>query len=224
QEASGYGSQFSIRVSDSVAGGARELTDLVLPVPGRYNIQNALAAFAVAAEVGVPDDKIREALASFGGVKRRFTFTGTWNGVDFFDDYAHHPVEISAVLDAARRTTSGRVIAIVQPHRYSRLHDLFDDFCSCFSAADAVLVAPVFAAGEELIPGADHRALVEGIRRNGKNDAIAVESPADLGPILARFAQPGDVVLGLGAGTVTEWSHALPHELNAMRQVVGGAG
>ncbi len=219
----GAGSRFSIAVRGEVSGGERLVEDLFLPLPGHYNMLNAMAAFAVAAEAGMTDDQIREGLASFGGVKRRYTFTGTWNGVNFYDDYAHHPVEIAAVLAAAKRSTTGRVIAIVQPHRYSRLASLFDEFCQCFGDADAILVAPVYAAGETPINGRDHRALVEGIRRAGKADAIAVDSEADLMPILARFAQPGDTVLGLGAGNVTEWSHALPNDLAEFRQVVSGA-
>ncbi|MBI1384282.1 MAG: UDP-N-acetylmuramate--L-alanine ligase [Rhizobiales bacterium] len=215
--------RFDAELSDRTTGGARRLGDLMIPVPGRHNVLNALAAIAVASEVGIPDARIREGLASFGGVKRRFTPTGTWNGVSFYDDYAHHPVEIAAVLSAARRATSGRVIAIMQPHRFSRLNDLFEEFCGCFGDADAVLVAPVYAAGEEPIPGRDHRTLAHAIKARGGCDAIAVESERELAPILVRYAKPGDLVIGIGAGTVTDWSHGLPTELAAMRRAAGGA-
>lgn len=222
-EAKGAGMVFSVATSPKVTGGQRLIEGLHLPVPGHYNMLNALAAFAVCSEVGIEDETIRSGLSSFGGVKRRFTPTGEWNGVAFYDDYAHHPVEISAVLGAARKVTQGRLIAIAQPHRYSRLHDLFDDFAGCFAEADAVLVAPVYAAGEAPIEGATHQTLADAIRAKGGTDAIAVESEHELAPILSRFARPGDLVIGLGAGTITEWSHALPTQLAEMRRVAGGA-
>ncbi|MEL7240621.1 MAG: Mur ligase family protein, partial [Planctomycetota bacterium] len=146
--AEGRTTRFDVLCGPRVKGGQRRIEGLTLPIPGYYNMLNALAAATVGAEVGLPDDKIVHGLASFGGVKRRFTFTGSWNGADFFDDYAHHPVEIAAVLNAARHAARGRVIAIMQPHRFTRLRDLFDEFAASFGDADAVLVAPVYAAGE----------------------------------------------------------------------------
>ncbi|MEE9590348.1 MAG: UDP-N-acetylmuramate--L-alanine ligase [Hyphomicrobiaceae bacterium] len=219
----GANTRFSAALTDRVAGGDRLLTDLILPSPGHYNALNALAAIAVAAEIGIGDDIVRQGLQSFGGVKRRFTPTGTWNDVNFYDDYAHHPVEIEAVLRAARNVATGRVIAIVQPHRYSRLRDLFDEFCSSFKDADAVIVAPVYAAGEEPIDGIDHYALTKGIKENGKLEVVAIKSELELTPLVARFCRPGDLVIGLGAGTITEWSHSLPNELNDVRLQAEGA-
>ena len=224
----GAKTRFSVEVSARSSGGARMLNDLVIPIPGQYNVLNALAAAGVAMEVGIADDVIAQGLASFGGVKRRFTPTGVWNGVSFYDDYAHHPVEIAATLAAARRSSEGRVIAIMQPHRFSRLSDLFDEFASCFGDADAVLIAPVYAAGEDPIEGVDHRALTNAVREAGNADAIAIDDEAELAPILLRYARPGDLVIGLGAGTVTEWSHALPHQMEeaanaAEARAAGGA-
>src|SRR3712207_253416 len=149
--------RFRVMIRDRRPGFRLELEDLVLPMPGAHNALNATAAIAVAHELGVAPEAIRRALAGFGGVKRRFTRTGEWNGVTVFDDYGHHPVEIAAVLKAARASTDGQVIAVVQPHRYTRLSSLFDQFCTCFNDADAVIVAPVYAAGEAPVPRADRR-------------------------------------------------------------------
>jgi len=216
--ADGCASIFNVICGPRVTGGQRVIENLKLPLPGHYNILNAMAAVAVSAEVGISDNQIRDGLASFGGVKRRFTYTGSWNGADFYDDYAHHPVEIEAVLKAARQTTRGRVIAIMQPHRFSRLHDMFDDFADAFGDADAVLVAPVYAAGEEPIPGCDHRALADRIRERGGAGAIAVEVQQEVAPVLSQIVQPGDLVIGLGAGSITEWSHALPGQLATVQK------
>ncbi|OYW32262.1 MAG: UDP-N-acetylmuramate--L-alanine ligase [Rhizobiales bacterium 12-66-7] len=172
-----------------------------LPMPGRHNALNATAAIAV---------------AQFGGVKRRFTRTGDWNGVAIFDDYGHHPVEIAAVLRAARAASEGQVIAVVQPHRYSRLASLFDDFSTCFNDADHVIVAPVYAAGESPIPGADRDHLVQGLRAHGHRSVTALEAPEALAGIVRGFAKPGDYVICLGAGTITQWAYALPGELEAL--------
>lgn len=215
---SGQNSTFDIVCGPRMKGGQRMIENVTLPSPGHYNILNALAAVAVCAEVGITDDQIREGMATFGGVKRRFTYTGSWNGADFFDDYAHHPVEISAVLKAARSAAKGRVIAIMQPHRYSRLKDFFDDFASSFGDADAVLIAPVYAAGEEPIEGFDHRTLANRIREKGGAGAIAIEVEQEVAPVLSQIVQPGDLVIGLGAGSITEWSHALPHQLASVRK------
>ena len=156
---------------------------------------------------------MRKALAGFGGVKRRFTRTGTWNGAAIFDDYGHHPVEIKAVLKAARASTDGKVIAIVQPHRYTRLASLFDDFCTCFNDADSVIVAPVYAAGEAPIEGFDRDGLVAGLKSRGHRDAQALEKPEDLAGLVAGLAGDGDYVVCLGAGTITQWAYTLPGEL-----------
>jgi UDP-N-acetylmuramate--alanine ligase len=195
-----------------VEGGARALVDLTLAVPGHYNALNAMAAIAVATEAGIDDATIREALASFHGVKRRFTRTGVWNGVSIYDDYAHHPAEISAVLGAARAATAGRVIAIVQPHRYSRLKSLFDEFCGCFAQSDAVIVTPVYSAGEEP-NGVDRDKLIAGVRLRGHRQVMPVDGEEGLTGLIASMAKPGDLVIGLGAGTITEWANALPARL-----------
>jgi UDP-N-acetylmuramate--alanine ligase len=208
---------FDVDVSENVPGGARTLKALRLPVPGEYNALNALAAFAVATEIGIPDDQIRAALANFGGVARRFMLTGTWNGVPIYDDYAHHPVEIAAVLKAARSAASKRVVAIVQPHRYTRLKNLFGDFCTCFDDADTVIVTPVYSAGEQPIEGADRDALIEGLKRQGHENVLPVDDDDQLVSLIAEVAKPGDLVIGMGAGTITEWTHALPKRLNELK-------
>jgi len=192
-----------------------EIKNVALPMPGRHNALNATAAIAVARELGIADDVIRNALAKFGGVRRRFTRTGTWNGVTIIDDYGHHPVEIAAVLKAARESTKGHVIAVVQPHRYTRLAALFEQFCTCFNDADAVIVAPVYAAGEAPIEGIDRDALVQGLRTRGHRQAVALEGPEKLAALIAGMAQPGDYVVCLGAGSITQWAYALPGELAA---------
>jgi UDP-N-acetylmuramate--alanine ligase len=155
-------------------------------------------------------------LEGFGGVKRRFTRTGEWNGVTVFDDYGHHPVEISAVLKAARASTTGQVIAVVQPHRYSRLASLFNEFSACFNDADMVVVADVYAAGEAPITGADKEGLVAGIRARGHRHVVALDGPGSLAGLVASAAKPGDYVICLGAGNITQWAYALPGELAAL--------
>ena len=188
-------------------------------MPGRHNALNATAAIAVAHELGITDDAIRKALAAFGGVKRRFTKVGTWNGAVIIDDYAHHPVEIAAVLGAARESAKGQVIAVMQPHRYTRLRDLFEQFASCFNDADTVVIAPVYPAGEAPIAGADRDALVQGLRAHGHRQVIPLDGPQDLARIVKRLAQPGDIVVCLGAGNITQWAYALPGELAALGAV-----
>ncbi|WP_336487817.1 UDP-N-acetylmuramate--L-alanine ligase [Methylobacterium nigriterrae] len=206
-------SRFRVMIRDRRPGFRLEMEDLVLPMPGKHNALNATAALAVAHELGVSPEAIRRALAGFGGVKRRFTRTGEWNGAQIFDDYAHHPVEIKAVLKAARASTEGSVVAIVQPHRYSRLQSLFDDFCTCFNDADTVIVAPVYAAGEQPIEGIDRDGLVAGLKSRGHRDAVALERPEDLAGLVAGLAKPSDYVVCLGAGNITQWAYALPGEL-----------
>ena len=192
------------------------ITGLHLPMAGWHIVANALAAIAVARELDVSDDAIREGLAAFAGVKRRFTTTGIVNGVRIIDDYGHHPVEIAAVLKAARQVAEGRVIAVVQPHRFTRLRDLMEDFSTSFSDADSVIVADVYAAGEPPIEGVDKQALAEGIRRYGHLRVAALENAAVLPRVIAEEARPGDVVVLLGAGDITSWAYALPAQLEAL--------
>jgi len=212
-------SRFSIVFRDRTGATRHEIGKLRLPMPGRHNALNATAAIAVAHELGVRDELIRKALAEFGGVRRRFTRTGEWNGVPIIDDYGHHPVEIAAVLRAARETSIGRVIAIVQPHRYSRLASLFEQFSTCFNDADTVIVSHVYPAGEVPIAGADRDALVQGLRSHGHRQVIALDGPQDLARMVKRLAGPGDIVVCLGAGNITQWAYALPGELDALGAV-----
>ncbi len=186
-----------------------------LPMPGDHNVSNALSAVAVARHLGMKKDEIRAALANFGGVNRRFTKVGEVNGVTIIDDYGHHPVEIAAVLKAARQASEGRVIAVHQPHRYSRLHSLFDDFCACFNEADVVAISEVFAAGEDPIPGASRDDLVAGLIRHGHRHARALHHEDDLERLVREQTQPGDIVVCLGAGTISAWAHGLPARLSA---------
>jgi UDP-N-acetylmuramate--alanine ligase len=197
-------------------GEESRIEGLRLPMAGEHNVQNALAAVGVARELGVTEAKIREGLAGFGGVRRRFTTTGVAQGVRVIDDYGHHPVEIAAVLKAARAVTENRVIAVVQPHRYSRLRDLFADFCACFNDADVAVVADVYAAGEQPIEGVGRDALVEGLRRYGHRRALPLEAPGELARLIGEEAKSGDVVVCLGAGDITAWAYALPSELEAL--------
>ncbi len=186
-----------------------------LPMPGDHNVSNALSAVAVARHLGMKASEIRDALANFGGVNRRFTKVGEIDGVTIIDDYGHHPVEIAAVLKAARQATEGRVIAVHQPHRYSRLSDLFDDFCTCFNDADVVAIAEVFAAGEDPIEGASRDDLVQGLIRHGHRHARAILNEEDLARLVREQARPGDMVVCLGAGTISTWANGLPDRLIA---------
>ena len=209
-------SLFTILFRDRAGHAVHELKNLALPMPGRHNALNATAAVAVARELGVGDDVIRNALANFAGVRRRFTRTGIWNGVAIVDDYGHHPVEIAAVLRAARESTKGHVIAVMQPHRYTRLQTLFEQFCTCFNDADAVIVANVYPAGEAPIAGADRDALVQGLRTHGHRRVIALDGTEQLAGLVAGMVEPGDYVVCLGAGSITQWAYALPGELAAL--------
>jgi UDP-N-acetylmuramate--alanine ligase len=212
----GGGSRFSVVFRDRKTGATHEISDIVLPMPGRHNASNATAAIAVARELGLSDEAIRKAMAGFGGVKRRFTRTGEWNGITVIDDYGHHPVEIAAVLKAARESTNGRIIAVVQPHRYTRLQSLFEEFCTCFNDADAVVVAEVYAAGEAPIEGIDRDHFVLGLRTHGHRDVVPLPNPADLAGIVKGLAKSGDLVVCLGAGNISQWAYALPDELKAL--------
>ncbi|GGE13803.1 UDP-N-acetylmuramate--L-alanine ligase [Polymorphobacter glacialis] len=213
------GNNFSVIVR--TRDGERTIENLTLPMPGRHNVLNALAAVAVAVELGMADDEIRTGFARFGGVKRRFTKVGEVDGITIIDDYGHHPVEIKAVLAAAREgiaTSSGaRVLAVVQPHRFTRLRDLMPEFQAAFNDADAVYVAPVYAAGESPIPGTDAEALVTGLRNAGHRVAQSVTGPEDLAQQLAADAKPGDMVVCLGAGDITKWAAGLADAIAKIR-------
>ncbi len=219
------GNRFDVVVR--LRDGSRRITDLMLPMPGRHNVQNALAAVAVAVELGIDDDAIRSGFARFGGVKRRFTKVGETAGVTIIDDYGHHPVEIRAVLAAAREGvaqiagaegTGGRVLAVVQPHRFTRLRDLMAEFQAAFNDADAVYVAPVYAAGEAPIPGVDAEALALGLAGAGHRAARTVAGADDLAAVLAVEARPGDLVVCLGAGDITKWAAGLADAIAKVRQ------
>ena len=207
---------FDVEIRRRRTGQVIKLDNLVMPMPGRHNISNATAAIAVANRLGMSSEDIARGLASFGGVKRRFTLTGEWNGVQIFDDYGHHPVEIKAVLRAAREACKGRVIAVHQPHRYTRLASLFEEFAACFNDADSIFLAPVYAAGEEPIEGVDAEALVSRIKSGGHRDARFLASPELLPEMVAEIAKPGDFVVLLGAGSITYWAAALPKQLEGL--------
>ena len=211
-----HGARFDVIVSDRLTGATRTLPDLAMQMLGAHNVTNSLAAIAVAQEMGIDDKAVRKALAGFRGVKRRFTRTGETRGVTVIDDYGHHPVEIAAVLRAARTASRGHVIAVVQPHRYTRLANLFEDFCTCFNDADIVIVAEVYAAGEAPIENVNRDTLVEGLRLRGHRHVIALESPERLAGIVRELARPGDMVVCLGAGSITNWAQSLPAELASL--------
>lgn len=209
------GSTFDVIFSN---GKQMVLRDVHMMVLGRHNVQNSLASLAIAHEMGIEAALMKKALAEFSGVKRRFTRTGESNNVTIIDDYAHHPVEIATVLKTARTALTekeAKVIAVMQPHRYSRLHDLFEEFCTCFNDADTVFVAPVYAAGEKPLEGADQDHLIEGIRKHGHRDVRALGGRDDLAREISRAARPGDFVICLGAGDITYWAYDLPGQLDA---------
>lgn len=207
---------FAVQFRDRSGKTVHTIDKLVLPMPGRHNALNATSAIAVAHELGISDEMIRKALAGFGGVKRRFTRAGEWNGVTIIDDYGHHPVEIAAVLKAARESTKGQVIAVVQPHRYTRLQSLFEPFSTCFNDADAVIVADVYSAGETPIDGVDKDHLVTAIRARGHRQVLPLPGPDKLAGLVKGLAKPGDYVVCLGAGNITQWAYALAGELKAL--------
>jgi UDP-N-acetylmuramate--alanine ligase len=208
--------RFSVRMTNRRTGATHDIGDLSLAIPGEHNALNSTAALAVAKELGISDEDIRKGFKSFTGVKRRFTRTGAHNGITVYDDYGHHPVEIAAVLRAARGVAKGKVHAVMQPHRYTRLSSLFNEFCTCFNDADSVIVAPVYAAGEAPIEGASHLSLMEGLKARGHRAVHAIETPEQLAPLVRKLAQPGDIVMCLGAGTITQWAYALPGQLEAL--------
>jgi UDP-N-acetylmuramate--alanine ligase len=213
------GASFDIIISDTLSDRGRTIPNLFLPMFGRHNVQNSLAVAAVAEAMALGDEALRATLCNFKGVKRRFTKTGEWNGVTVIDDYGHHPVEIAAVLKAARAITDGKVIAVVQPHRFTRLANLFDEFCACFNDADIVLVADVYAAGEHPIDGVSRDALVAGLINHGHRQVRPLPDPNELAPIVRALSQPGDLVVCLGAGSITSWANSLPGDLAALQSV-----
>ena len=212
---------FNVVISDRVESETRLMEGFELPMPGNHNVMNALAAIVVGREMDFSEADIKKGLRAFGGVKRRFTKTGEVNGVTIIDDYGHHPVEISSVLSAARLAYDKKIIAVVQPHRYSRLHDLFEEFCTCFNDADTVIVANIYAAGEAPLPGIDRDHFVEGLRARGHRHVLALEGPEALAGLIQDISHPGDVVVCLGAGSISTWANNLPGELSALS---GGKG
>jgi UDP-N-acetylmuramate--alanine ligase len=216
--ADAQGSVFDVIFSERVSTTGKDITlkDIHLPMLGRHNVQNSLASLAIAMAEGIPAALMKKALSQFAGVRRRFTKTGETYGITIIDDYAHHPVEIEVVLETARQAASinqGRVIAVMQPHRYTRLHDLFEEFCTCFNNADTVIIADVYEAGEEPIAGANKLALVEGLKAHGHREVIALPAKTDLPHMIAKIARPNDFVICMGAGDITSWAYALPAQL-----------
>jgi UDP-N-acetylmuramate--alanine ligase len=219
------GATFEVIVQDRASRRARTLKPFRLPMLGHHNVQNALAAIAIGVEMEVGEEAIRSGLAGFKGVKRRFTRVGEAGGITVIDDYGHHPVEIAAVLKAARQAGARDVVAVVQPHRYSRLASLFEDFCACMNDAGTVIIADVYAAGEAPLPGIDKDALVEGLRARGHRSVVPLPGPDSLAEMVHAIARAGDYVVCLGAGSITAWAHALPDQLAALQgRATGGAG
>ena len=221
------GTTFEVTVTDRTRNRTRRIGPFRLQMLGTHNVQNALAAIAVGIEMEIDNETLRASLLGFKGVKRRFTRTGEVGGITIIDDYGHHPVEIAAVLKAARQAGARDVIAVVQPHRFSRLQSLFDDFCTCMNDAGTVIVADVYAAGEPPISGMDRDSLVEGMRARGHRSVVPLPSPGRLAEMVHAIARPGDFVVCLGAGSITQWANALPAELTVLqgggaRRAVGG--
>ena len=216
------GATFEVVLTDRTRNRSRKTGPFRLPMLGHHNVQNALAAVAVGAEMMIDDDTLRSAFAAFRGVKRRFTKTGEAGGITVIDDYGHHPVEIAAVLKAARQAGARDVVAVVQPHRYTRLHSLFNEFCACMNDAGTVIVADVYPAGEAPIPGVTRDALVDGLRARGHRSVVPLPSPDLLAEMIVAIAKPGDFVVCLGAGNITQWAAALPAELTALQSARRG--
>jgi len=206
-------SHFDVVVKDSHMFEGRTIKGFSLPMPGNHNVQNALAAITVGLQMNVESATLKKAFLSFGGVKRRFTNVGSGAGITVIDDYGHHPVEIAAVLGAARGAFTGKVVAVVQPHRYTRLESLFEEFCTCFNDADAVIVTPVYEAGEKPIKGINRDTLAEGLAAHGHKHVDIVEGVDDLADVVLRHAKAGDAVICLGAGSISAWANALPAAL-----------
>ena len=206
-------SHFDVIVTDRRRNIETRMEQLCLPMPGEHNVQNALAAITVARELRVSDDKIREALRKFGGVGRRFSKVGEWNGLAIIDDYAHNPFKIAAALKAARQAYTGPVIAVVQPHRYTRLRDTWEQFCSCLNDADVAIIAPVYPAGEQPIEGIDRDTYAEALRSHGHRNVLTIDGGMDIAGIVALLVKQGGAVVMLGAGSISHWAHALQAQL-----------
>ena len=213
---------FDVDIAARGSETARTITDIRLPMFGNHNVLNSLAAIGVAVEMGIEEAAIRKALLDFKGVNRRFTRTGEAGGITVIDDYGHHPVEIAAVLSAARVATQRRVLAVFQPHRYSRVASLFDDFCTCFNDADTVYVSDIYPAGESPMAGVDRDALVNGLQARGHRDVRPLPDPDRLAELIAATARPGDLVVCLGAGNITAWAQALPARLAELQAGTAG--
>jgi len=211
-------SHFDAVLVDRLKGTTEQLDGLSLPMPGEHNVQNSLAAIAVARGLGIDLETIREALGRFGGVRRRFTRIGEWNGAAIIDDYAHNPFKIAASLKAARQAYAGPVVAIVQPHRYTRLRDTFEQFCTSLNDADAAIIAPVYAAGEQPIDGFDRDSFADGLRAHGHRNVQVIDGPGDLPKLLADWAKPGGAIVFLGAGSITQWAAGLEAALKAQEE------
>ena len=208
------GQQFDVELSSG-----RTIKDVMLPMHGLHNVRNALSVICIAQELKISDDVVKKAFAEFAGVKRRFTKTGEVGGISIIDDYGHHPVEIAATLKAARESiesTAGRVIAVVQPHRYTRVRDLFTEFATCFNDADTVIVSEIYSAGETPIVGISRESLIEALRNAGHKNVLSLEGHEQLAAIVAENAKAGDIVVCLGAGTISKWAYALPKELEPL--------
>jgi UDP-N-acetylmuramate--alanine ligase len=206
-------SHFDVIVTDRRAGTETRLENMRLPMPGEHNVQNALAAITVARELRVSDEKIRNALDKFAGVGRRFSKVGEWNGTAIIDDYAHNPFKIAAALKAARQAYSGSVIAVVQPHRYTRLRDTWEQFCSCLNDADVAIIAPVYPAGEQPIEGIDRDTYAEALRSHGHRNVMVIDGGMDVAGLVAPLAKQGGAIVMLGAGSISHWAHALQAQL-----------
>jgi UDP-N-acetylmuramate--alanine ligase len=221
------GMRFDVVIHDRLSEEIIEISDITLPMHGAHNVQNALAAMAIAHDIGILPKDMRAAINDFSGVQRRFTTTGVVDDITIIDDYGHHPTEISAVLRAAVEKLDARsngparqsnIIAVFQPHRYSRVADLFDDFCRCFNDADAVIVSNVYAAGEDPIEDVDKAHLIDGMRAHGMRQVYGLDDPNELAGMVHELATPGDLVICLGAGDITKWAHRLPGGLRKYRQ------
>ena len=223
-QSSNLSSTFDVEIRGGARMAEKIMQGVRLNMPGTHNVRNALAMISIGCELGISEEVMRKALGVFGGVKRRFTLVAEVDGIRIIDDYGHHPVEVMAVLKAARATARNRVIAVVQPHRYTRLRDLFEEFCTCFNDADAVIVAPVHAAGEAPIKGVHRDALVEGLRHHGHRTVRALEAPKALAGLVNELAENGDIIVCLGAGNITQWANSLPDELRHLRSGCKEAG
>ena len=206
-------SHFDVIVTDRRAGTETRLENMRLPMPGEHNVQNALAAITVARELQVSDEKIRAALDKFGGVGRRFSKVGEWKGMAIIDDYAHNPFKIAAALKAARQAYSGPVIAVVQPHRYTRLRDTWEQFCSCLNDADVAIIAPVYPAGEQPIEGIDRDSYADALRSHGHRNVLVIDGGMDVAGLVAPLVRQGGAIVMLGAGSISHWAHALQAQL-----------